>query len=189
MTNVPDWLAAVAIIVPAGTGLLGYFLAGRNEEARDIRAAAREDIARRAARAERRETEAHVYQRELLLDLQGHLHAVTRTTARILFRDQETLREHGKMYQLGEELNQASFDAGLNLRRAYERLLNDDLREQLAAFQKSTVEAEMRCLQLRDAPPDHAIARLEAEMGEMTQRYLAVNELLGTAVRAALRGQ
>lgn len=189
MTNVPSWLAALAIAVPAGTGLLGYFLAGRNEEGRDRRTAAREAAARRAARAERLESDAHAFQRELLLDLQGRLHAVVRTTARIIFRDQETLRESGKMYQLGEELNQASFDAGINLRRAYERLLDDDLREHLAAFQKFAVEAETRCLQLRDAPPDCAIAQLDAEMSKVTESYLAVNELLGKAVRAALRGE
>jgi hypothetical protein len=188
MTSVPSWLAAVAIVVPAAAGLLGYRLAGRNEEARDVRAAAREDVARRAAIGERFESDAHAFQRELLLDLQGQLHAVVRTTARIIFRDQETLRETGQMYQLGEELNQASFDAGINLRRAYERLLDAELRKALAAFQAFVTEAEVRCLQLKDEAPEHAIAQLEAELGAVTEHYLAANELLGTAVRAALRG-
>jgi len=118
MTNVPSWLAALAIVVPAATGVCGYLLAGRNEEARDVRAAEREAAARTAARAERRESDAHAFQRELLLDLQSQLHAVVRTTARIAFRDQDTLRESGQMYQLGEELNQAAFDAGLNWPRS-----------------------------------------------------------------------
>jgi hypothetical protein len=186
MTNVPSGLAALAIVVPAATGVFGYLLAGRNEEARDVRAADKEAAARTAARAERRESDAHAFQRELLLDLQSQLHAVVRTTARIIFRDQDTLRESGQMYQLGEELNQASFDAGLNLRRAYERLADDGVRNQLAAFQAFVSQAEMRCLRLKDAPPDDAIAQLDVEMHAVTDRYLVVNELLGTAVRAAL---
>ena len=101
MTSVPSWLAAVAIVVPAATGLFGYRLAGRNEEARDVRAAAREDVARRAAIAERLQSDAYAFQRELLLDLHGQLHAVVRTTARIVFRDQETVREKGQNVPAG----------------------------------------------------------------------------------------
>src|ERR1700756_3090739 len=59
----------------------------RNEEARDKRAAAREDAARRAALTERLEDQRHDIQRETLLELQDELQQLARATVQILMFD------------------------------------------------------------------------------------------------------
>ena len=59
-----DAAACTAIVGPITTllgGLGGYWLAGRNEESRDRRAAGREREARRAALAERLEEQRHTF--------------------------------------------------------------------------------------------------------------------------------
>jgi hypothetical protein len=73
VTTVPAWLAVLGLVVPAGTGLIGYVLAGRNEQARDDRAAKREAVARRASVRERLQEQSHAFQRETLLELQDAL--------------------------------------------------------------------------------------------------------------------
>jgi len=53
VSSIPVWYGVVSLVVPTGTGLLGYLLSGRNNEARDRRAAEREQ---QAARQLERET-------------------------------------------------------------------------------------------------------------------------------------
>ncbi len=50
MSSTPVWYGVVSLVVPAGTGLCGYLLSGRNEEARDRRATEREPAARQLER-------------------------------------------------------------------------------------------------------------------------------------------
>jgi hypothetical protein len=95
MTSVPDWLAVVGILVPAVAGLGGYYLAGRNEEERDLRTAEREETSRRRAFVERLEERRRGFQLDLLLELQDVLQKEVRATSKILMHDLRTLRNSG----------------------------------------------------------------------------------------------
>jgi hypothetical protein len=53
MSLVSDWASLIAPITTMFSGLGGYWLAGRNDEARDKRAEARERAARQATLTER----------------------------------------------------------------------------------------------------------------------------------------
>jgi hypothetical protein len=83
------------------SGLGGYSIsgriAGRNEAARDIRAAQREQANRAADAAERRQEQRHDWQRQVLLDLQDELQRLARVTGRSLLQDAKTVREQGKL--------------------------------------------------------------------------------------------
>jgi len=50
VSSIPVWYGVVSLVVSAGAGLVGYLLSGRNDEARDRRAAEREQAARQLER-------------------------------------------------------------------------------------------------------------------------------------------
>ncbi len=186
MTDVPAWLAAVGAIVPAASGLAGYWLAGRNEEARDTRAAKREERARAIARQESLEDEREAFQRDVLLDLQDRLLAVTRTATEVVLQDRRTLKETGQMYLLPEDLSDRVHAAGVALLRIRERVLNSELRRELKALHEFSTEVELLSLKLRGVNADQAVARLDAASHELAQRHTRVNEILGRELRALL---
>ena len=186
MTSVPAYVAALAVVVPAVAGLGGYWLAGRNDEARDKRAEARETNARRAARAERLADQRHDFQRDLLLEMQEALLRVVRSTAKIVMQDQHTLKERGQMFQMPDGMSEEAYDAGVALSRAKVRVLDDGLRGELEAFQKMVSGIAVGTVALKDASPERALAELKAELGRLTDRYAAVNETLGVLLRKEL---
>jgi hypothetical protein len=186
MSDVPAWLAAVGVIAPAASGLAGYWLAARNDEVRDARAAEREARARLATREERLGDERQAFQREVLLELQDRLLAVTRSATEVIMQDRRTLREHGKMYLLPEDLSQRAHEAGVQFAHTRERVLNDELRDELKALHHFATEVELLSLKLRDADVDHAIGELEDASLELAQRHERVNEILGRELRVVL---
>lgn len=93
--NVAAWIAIVGPVTTLLGSLGGYWLAGRGDEARDRRAAAREDNARRAALSERLEEERHVFQRDTLLQLQDELQKLLRITGQINWQDQRAIGNSG----------------------------------------------------------------------------------------------
>jgi hypothetical protein len=105
-------MADIAIIVVAGigavatvvNGLGGYRLAGRNDEARDIRTEQREEKSRTTALAERLQEQRHEWQREVLLELQDEVQKLARATGKILHQDRMTVREHGGVFLLPQGL-------------------------------------------------------------------------------------
>lgn len=186
MADVPAWLAALGVIAPPATGLGGYWLAGRNDEARDERAARREERARLVGREERLDDERQAFQRGVLLELQDRLLALTRTTTEVILQDRRTLKEQGQMYLLPEDLSQRNYEAGVALLQLRERVLNVDLRHELKALQEFATEIELLSIQLRDTDADQAIARLDAASAELAVRHTRVNEILGRELRAVL---
>lgn len=186
MTVIPDWLAALGIVVPALTGLGGYWLAGRNEESRDRRLAAHAHEARRAELAERLTERRHDFQLDLLLELQTALLRQTRATARVILQDQGTLRNHGQLFRLPADINQESYDAGVDLGRLQVRLLDDALRQQVQGFHHFTAGLEVSVVTLRDLPADEAIEHLERQMRQLADRFGVVNESLGSVLRMEL---
>jgi hypothetical protein len=134
VTTIPNWIAVLGLIVAPVTGLLGYVLAGRNERARDERAAKREAVARRASVRERLDEERHAFQRETLLELQDALQRQVRCAAKVIIHDRSTLREHGTLTQVGPELSGESYEIGVTTRRLQERVLDGALRGAVGEF-------------------------------------------------------
>jgi hypothetical protein len=150
MTSVPDWLAVVGILVPAVAGLGGYYLAGRNEEERDLRTAEREETSRRRAFVERLEERRRGFQLDLLLELQDVLQKEVRATSKNLMHDLRTLRNSGTLTQLGLELSDESYEIGVAMNRLRVRVLDDDLRADLASFHEYVSSVEVSLILVKD---------------------------------------
>ena len=160
----------IAIIVVAGIGALatvanglgGYKLAGRNDEARDIRTEKREEAARAADHAKQLLERRHEWQRRVLLELQDELQKLTRATAKILLQDSKTVREHGKLLKLPEGLGgDDSLAATVAVQRLRSRILADDLREQVGDFVKFCTSADTGILAHKDDPPEELTTLLD----------------------------
>ena len=186
MADIPGWLAALAVIAPSVSAVGAYRLASLSDEGRDARAAEREERARLSAREDTLEHEHRMFQRDVLLDLQDRLIAVTRTATEILVQDRRTLTQSGQMHELPEDLRRGSYSADIALLRIRERVLSDELRQELRALQELTTEIVLS--HRGDADPDQAIARLDAASAELARRHARVNEILGRELRAVLGG-
>jgi len=186
VTQIPSWLAALGILAPVATALGGYWFAGRNEEARDQRTAEREKRARRESFGERQVERRHAFQRELLLDLQTAMQREVRATARIVFQDQRTLREHGTLNQLPAGMSEEAYDAGVDMWRLQVRVLNDDLRGELEKLHEHASGVESSVALVKDLQAQEAIDQLGTLLNELTSRYANVNALLGQHLRAEL---
>lgn len=186
MVSGSEGIAALAIIVSAASGWVGYSLAGRNEEARDLRTAQRESAARQALRSERLEDERHGFQRQLLLDLQDALRTLTRTTSLILRQDLATLNERGALYQVGRDLNEAAFNANIDFGRLTVRVLDYELRAELGQFHEETVAMVSTRRARKSVSAEVQAADIESDMADLTARYEVVNDLLGERLRGEL---
>lgn len=186
MADVPAWLAAVGVVAPSLTAMGGYWLAGQNEEKRDKRAAAREKKARADLRVERLDDERDAFQRDVLLELQDVLLAGVRATVEILFHDIKTLREHGRLTQLGEPLNQKAYDASVRFTRIRARVLDDGLRKELDSFSAYLADLALLAGRHKDTDPQVAIPIFQRALIDLSQRYIGVSEHLSAVLRAIL---
>jgi hypothetical protein len=186
MTTVPDWLAALGVLVPALSGLVGYWFAGRNEEARDRRATEREREARRTDLAERLDERMHTFQLDLLLELQNVLQRQARATSRIILHDFVTLRDRGQWEQMPEDVSQESYDIGVELGRLRVRVLDDSMREELDQFHWFVAGLEAAFVLLQGRPKKEALEGLETNRQDLVARYRTLNDHLGTLLRAEL---
>lgn len=181
--DIVSWVAIVGPVTTLLGGLGGYWLAGRNEEARDQRAAVRETAARREALAERLEEDRHTFQRDTLLELQDELQRLARITTQISLQDRKTLKERFQVYQLPEGLSDEAFQITKSAQRLRTRVLDDELRRRVGEF----VAICSRDVAFRTGDdPDAAIAELERQNNEMGDYYIALNELLGEHLRREL---
>jgi hypothetical protein len=185
-TSIPDWLGALGLVVPALTGLVGYFLAGRNEEARDKRAAERERVAREAVRDERREDERHYFQRDTLLELQDVLQREARVAASIIQHDQATLKSRGSFTGMPAELNDESYDVGVVVNRLRVRVTSDELRDAVSDIHGFVSSLSVPAGSLLAMEPDEASIRLKEHLNELAERYMILNDLLGVHLRKEL---
>ncbi len=190
-------MADLTIIFVAGIGALatvtgglggslgGYWLAGRNDEARDIRTEQREEKSRAAARAERLQDRRHEWQRQVLLELQDELVKVTRETGKILMQDRTTVREQGGVFRLPEGIGgEESRAATVAVQKLRSRVLADDLRALVGDFVNFCGFADTGAIIAhKNDPPEQLeslIDNLEAELGT---RYNFVVEQLGEHIR------
>lgn len=186
MVSGPDWLAALGLVIPAATGLGGYLLAGRNEEARDLRAAARERATRQTALAERLDERKHTFILDTLLEMQEVLQLQMRATAKVILQDQKTLKEQGGLFQLPTEIDQEAYDRGVRFNHLRQRVLDDDLREGLAEFKDLLSRIETSAGVLNALPPDQAITILDGQLHELGDAYTPLNERVGKLIRGEI---
>lgn len=186
VTTIPDWLAGIGLVVPAGTGLVGYVLAGRNEQARDERAAKPEAVARRASVRERLGEQSHAFQRETLLELQDALQRQVRSVAKVILHDRRTLQEQGTLTLLGPELDEENYEIGVTVRRLQQRVLGAGLREAVDAFRRHVTQIETSFAGVSDMNTEHGIRQLERLQLELGEHYIALSDQVGTALRAEL---
>jgi hypothetical protein len=179
--------ASLAVIIGPITTLLsgvaGYWLAGRNDEARDRRAMSREESARRAALADRLEEDRHTFQRDTLLELQDELQSLARITTRILLQDEKTVREHGRIYQLPEGLSDEEFQAFTAVQRTWVRVLDPELRSAVEGF---TAVCSRAGLPNFGGGKEELLEEVRRREGQVAYYYGRVNDLLGERLRREL---
>jgi hypothetical protein len=175
----------IAPVVPVITAFGGYWLAGRNEEKRDQRALAREDISRRAARAERLSDERHEIQRQTLFDLQDELVHLASFTSRIVMFDRRNpgRTRDGKAVPLPDEPNQGFADKMRSVQRLRSRVLDCELRESVVAFIAVCTNATMI-----DATqsPEELVASADRKIQDLANTFPPLNERLGRSIRGEI---
>jgi hypothetical protein len=177
------WAAIVGPITTLLGGLGGYWLAGRNDDARDQRAAAREAAARQAVFAERLEEQRHAFQRDTLLELQDELQRLGRITTRIAIQDRKTLKERGQLCLLPEGMSDEANQTVISVQRLRTRVLDPTPRQAVADF----VEVCSRdASALARESPETVLAHLDQQEAQMADQYIALNELLGERLRQEL---
>jgi hypothetical protein len=190
-----DWTGIAAVIAPFTTlfGVLGgYMLAGRNEDARDQRAAQRQVQIQRDAFTEQLEHDRHTFQRDTLLQLQDDLQSLTRATTRVVMQDQKTIKEKGQLFLLPD--NVGGEEARLitaSVQRLRARVLDDQLRATVGEFagtcaRASTARRNYPGGHVPDSGREIPIAGLESLENEMDQAYDQLIEALGVQIRREL---
>lgn len=185
VSNVPAWYAAISPVTTLLGGLGGYWLADRNEEARDKRAGVREAAARQATLGEQLEEQRHTFQRDTMLELQDELQRLARITARMVLQDQSTLKEKGRLYQLPEGLSDQSFEIGVSVRRLTVRVLDPTLRQAVNDFH-ALCSALSIPVGAENEDPERVQASLKHGLREMSDRYTTLSDVLGNRLRAEL---
>jgi hypothetical protein len=183
VADAASWAAIVGPITTLPGSLGGYWLAGRNDDARDRRTVAREESARRAALADRLEEARHAFQRDTLLELQDELQRLARATTRILLQDERTVKESGRLYQLPEGLSDEEFQIFTAVRRLWVRVLDPELRKTIEGFVDVCSRAGFPT---SGGDKDEILARLRRQQARVAESYSAVNDLLGERLRREL---
>jgi hypothetical protein len=182
------FVAAFGALATVTSGLGGYRLAGRNDEARDIRTAQREEASRAAALSERLQEQRHEWQRQVLLDLQDELQRLARATGKILHQDRMTVREKGGVFLLPEGLGgDESLAATVAVQKLRARVLAADLRALVGDFVDFCGFGTLGAVIAHKDDPseqlDALITDLETQMGK---RYAHLVERLGEHIRREL---
>jgi hypothetical protein len=187
-----DWTAIVGALTTLAGGLGGYWLAGRNEEARDKRAAAREVQARREALGERLEEDRHNFQRDTLLELQEELQRITENVIQIMTRDTKTIKESGEI-QLGGSLSDENKRIAVSIQRLKNRVLDDELRQAVRDYGGlcSTYGLGEHALpfpegKVPDARRVYALEQLDEGAKRVAFAYAKVTDMLGAQLRREL---
>lgn len=185
------WTAIIGPITTLLGGLGGYWLAGRNEDARDQRSARREQVARRAALAERLEEDRHSFQRDTLLELQDELQRLVRNTAQIMLQDEKTIKQFGQIYLLGGDLSDEAMQITVSVQRLRSRVLDDQLRAAIGDFVSFCASAGIAPTEYPQGkvPDDQkakAIGTLRMQNAKLGETYATLTELVGSHLRSEL---
>jgi hypothetical protein len=177
-----EWITALSIIAPSVTGVMGYRLAGINEEKRDIRQAQREKDARKAERLQRLRDRNHDFQREVLLGLQDQGRMLTRVTLQAINHDLKTIEDTGQIGRLPDVLDQEVLAAGAAYLEALNRVADDGLRHHLREFHELAAKANS----FFGLSPPQAKTQLETVKTKMAFDYRAAHDALGAVLRSEL---
>jgi hypothetical protein len=186
MSGTPSWVVVVTAIAPVAAAFGGYWLSGRNDEARDQRTAAREEAARLAAKDERRDDRRHEFQRTTLLELQDELQRLIRVSGRALIHDRSMIREHGKLTLLPEGLSDEAYTIGVSIRRLQERVLDEQVRNTVAEFKLFCDSIDARIVYWKQMQPTEIIADIDAQSLELSRRFNDLMTIFGIALREEL---
>jgi hypothetical protein len=167
--------------------IAGYLISGKNDEAKDRRAAARETAARQVERKIRREQWSHEFQRDLLLSLQEELQKMVRVTARNIIQDEKTLRERGKLFLLPSGWSDEAYAIGVSVRTLTVRVVDDRLRGKIADFRTACVRLELDGpTRAKDLDPSSLGTLLERNLAELTQKFESLSDSIGASLRREL---
>jgi hypothetical protein len=185
MSTVSDWGALLAPFTTLLGGLGGYWLAGRNEDARDRRTSQRETAARRAALTERLEDQRHDIQRETLLELQDELQKLARAAVQIMHFD----RNHPGQRALGTVTLPDDLDDGfstLSVNRLKTRVLDRQLRDAVDAFTAICSRDAAVPRSGEHLSTDDLKAAIAQQIFELNERFTQLNEQVGERIRDEL---
>lgn len=172
--------------MPALTGLGGYLVAGRNDDARDRRTAQREKQARDDARGQLLEQRRHTFYFNVLLELQDAMQAHMVAIGRVESFDRQTLREVGHFTRLPEDINRAEFDTRTDARRLAQRILDDELRTATADFLRKTARAGMHFLMPHGLTAADAETRIDEEMLRLGTEFETLMDQIGANLRGEI---
>jgi hypothetical protein len=183
MSTVSDWAALIAPVTTMlsglGGALGGYWLAGRNEEARDTRTGQREETARRAVLTERLEDQRHEIQRETLLELQDELQKLARATVQILTFDRNHPGE-----RLPDDLDDGF--STLSVNRLKTRILDRQLRDGIDAFTAICSRDAAMPRSGEYLSSDDLKAAIAQQIFDLNNGFMQLNEQVGERIRDEL---
>lgn len=172
----------IVAVATLGASPGGYLLAGVNERSRDQRTFHREIQARASERASVRENETRSFQRETLLALQDAVQVMARLTGKALHFDHMQARQ-GQFTQLPDDLSDEMFANGTEVKRLMARVLDDEVRDAVDAFNAATIRLSLDPSYLeghRDGPLERqALLRTTA----LNDAYAEISTLLGQKIR------
>lgn len=181
--TVASWTAIVGPITTLLGVLGGYWLAGRNEDARDRRAAKREAESRQAALAERFEEKRHEVQLATLRELQDELLAVARSVMAALRAHERNMAETGSTKSLGG-LAETIREQTASVQRLRSRVLDSTLRQNVDGYLELCSRVQL------DDPEADSIEALRAELvdrqASLLDGYGSVCDELGEQLRREL---
>jgi hypothetical protein len=189
MANITTiFVAGIGAVTTLLNGVGGYWLSGRNDEARDIRTLQREQTARKEERDDRLQEQRHEWQRQTLLDLQDELQKLARATGKILHQDLLTVREKGGVFLLPDALGGDEFLAAtVAVQKLRERVLPDELRARVGDFVEFCAHASTGAiLEHKNDPPEELEALINGLRAEMGSCYSDLIERLGAHIRNEL---
>jgi hypothetical protein len=185
-------MSDLAVIIPSITtlaaGLGGYWLAGKNEESRDERAATREAQARLEEQQDRIASRRNTIQLETLLELQDEMQRFLRATSDVMFQDRKTLRTNGTMTLLPEGMSEEDRAALISVRRLRVRLLNEPLRLDIEQFVVQCVQIGLKHVDLykQQVPPVRLIQVIDEDGARISSAYETLTDSLGVQIRAEI---
>lgn len=178
-----DWLEPSVTLV---LGVAAFFVGGANERRRDQHLSAREQAAREQAARDRRDDERHRFQLENYLALQDALREHMRANAMIIRADRAIVNELGHFTLLPEGLSQTAFDTGIVFGRLVNRVLDDELRNQLRQFNSMLADSTMPPLD-KTISKEKTIALLDGRDRALTDMYQVVADMVGDHLRRELQ--
>jgi len=180
-----DSLLVSQIVVAAATliaGFIGHFLAGVNESRRDERTFRHERQQRIWERADQREDNKRVFQRETLLALQDALQAMARLTGKAMHFDHMQARE-GKYTHLPGTLSEDMFTSTVEVRRLASRILDPKVRDTVDEFIELSSRFTTAPEHFRGLSGEDLENRAFIMLVEFNERATATMEVLGKAIR------